>query len=102
MFNTYGAPETSQDRDQLQEHLLSQIKKKGPSYSQLQKKKRKPKKKLEKRKQTFYEKVLSKTIGAPLAQNYEGTRYTDPMNKTTNLKNISAHVPEPHYHNGNK
>jgi hypothetical protein len=84
---------------------LNRIKKKGPSYSQLQKKKKKKqKKKLDKKKQTFYEKVLSKTIGQPLIQSHDGSKqdmeyhyFVDPMNKTQNLKNISAHAPESGY-----
>lgn len=92
------------EREDVRDSLLNRIKKKGPSYSQLQKKKKKPKKKLDKKKQTFYEKVLSKTIGQPLISSHDGSKlsmenqyYVDPMNKTQNLKNISAHAPESGY-----
>jgi hypothetical protein len=70
-------------------------KKNGPSYSQLQKKKiKKPTKKGEKRKQTFYEKVLAKNIGDPLIQNFDRSsdiHYYDSMNKTQHIKNLIAH-----------
>ena len=87
------------ENDGIKESLINQIKKKGPSYAQLQKKKRKPKKKANKGKQTFYEKVLSKTIGQP-TNNESGRHvgepqyYADPMNKTQNVKYISSNIPE--------
>lgn len=71
LFTTYGTADgLPVEHDGIKASLINHIKKRGPSYSQLQKKK-KTKKKGDKRKQTFYEKVLSKTIGQPGVQGYD-------------------------------
>lgn len=110
LFNTYEGPDGTQiEADDIKEALINRIKKKGPSYSQIQNKKKKIKKKTDKKKQTFYEKVLSKNLGEPLAHTYDYSRqemeqqyHYDPMNKTQNLMHISAHIPEAHFPNSKR
>ena len=101
LFSTYGTTDgNATGREDTSEKLITRIKKKGPSYSQLQNKKKK-KIKSNKRKQTFYEKVLSKTIGQPLLQTHDNSRDSmeihyliDPMNKTQNISNLSAQISD--------
>lgn len=77
IFVTYGQPEGYKYEPEIPKEIVTTYhKKKGPSYSQLQKKKKKSKVANSSKKQTFYEKVLSKTIGHPMDNGHLYTRNT--------------------------
>jgi len=104
LFNTYGVPSgTHVEKDMNKEYTHGAVKHKGPSYSQLQKNRKRAdaatRSSEERKERTFYEQILAKTIGEPPGYNYDIYRHPneDSMNRTQEVRKMYEQEINPRY-----